>query len=104
MNKLNSCFALAPTNANTLIHFLPAIIHSFGNATETLLHDVTISQLDLTCVDQAHTKTPNSKTHVIISTHNMSQHIFYVLYKPFPLKVIIYIALSHTIKIGIFIK
>jgi hypothetical protein len=93
MTTLTSCFALAPANANRPIHILFSVInHSLGNGKtllKTLLHNVRISQLDLTYVEKAGMKTQSSKTDVNISAHSMSQQVLYVIYTLFPLKVIL---------------
>jgi hypothetical protein len=70
MNKLISCFALAPPNANRLTQFFFSIIRSLENgktATETVLCYVSTSEHYIAYVDTAGMKTPNSKTDVIIS-------------------------------------
>jgi hypothetical protein len=83
VSKWNWCFELVASHANRLIHILLLlIIHNFGNlktATETLLHDVRISQHDLTFLDKGSMKTLNAKTDVIISTNSMSQHVFHFM-------------------------
>jgi hypothetical protein len=92
----------------TYSRFLSVFIHIFGNletATETLLHEVTINEHNLTYVDKAGIKTPNAKTDMIISTNSMSQQVFFhLMQKLFPLNVTLYTALLHTIKIGIFMQ
>jgi hypothetical protein len=81
MNKLNSPYALAPTNVNKLIRIVfSVIICRFGNArtaNETLLHDRR-SQHNVTC-GQAGMYTPDSKTDMIINTHSMSQRVFHLM-------------------------
>jgi hypothetical protein len=92
---------------NRLIHvFFSVITCIFGHlktATDTVVPDVRISDYNLSHVDKADMKMPNSKTDMIISTNSLLQHVFHVMYKLFPLKVILYITSFHTIKVGILV-